>query len=140
VRTEGLTIGTIVPYIVIRNHCSDYTHSETDRSTGHAGHETSPQRRDAVLLTIALSFLVGLFGGNALPHFMRGITKERYPNSLGGSPVVNFVTGWAGLVITALLVHWARMDLHPLASFISVAVGLLLIGLFHSGPGAFGKP
>ena len=92
-----------------------------------------------MLLTIALSVLAGVFGGNAIPHFIRGITRERYPNSLGGSPVVNFLSGWAGLVITAVIVHWARMDLHPLAAFIGAACGLLAIGLFHAGPGAFGK-
>ncbi len=90
-------------------------------------------------LTIALSFLSGVFGGNARPHFIRGITREAYPNVIGGSPIVNLVTGWAGLVVTGLLVHWARMELHPVAAFIAVAIGLLLIGLFHAGPGAFGK-
>ncbi len=90
-------------------------------------------------LTIVFSFLAGLFGGNAIPHFITGITRERYPNVISNSPVINFVTGWAGLVITALLVRWARMGLHPLGAFIAAAVGLLLIGLFHAGPGAFGK-
>jgi hypothetical protein len=74
-------------------------------------------------ITIVFSFLAGILGGNALPHFIKGITREGYPNVLGGSPVVNLVAGWAGLVITALLAHWARMDLHPTAAFIAVAVG-----------------
>lgn len=88
-------------------------------------------------LTIALSFLAGLCGGNALPHFLRGITRKRYPNVVRSSPVVNFVGGWSGLVVTALLIHWARMALHPVAAFVAVAVGVLLSGLFHAGPGAF---
>ncbi|MBB4905611.1 hypothetical protein H4W32_000746 [Actinophytocola algeriensis] len=28
---------------------------------------------------------------------------------------------------------------HPVAAFASVSAGVLLIGLFHAGPGAFGR-
>ena len=47
---------------------------------------------------IILSFLGGVMGGNAFPHFVRGITKRRYPTRLGNGPVTNVVAGWAGLV------------------------------------------
>jgi hypothetical protein len=43
-------------------------------------------------------------GGNAIPHFVKRITKENYPTVFGNSPVPNLLAGWAGLVITALLV------------------------------------
>ena len=89
--------------------------------------------------TIFLSFLAGLIGGNAVPHFVKGITKENYPNVLGNSPVPNLVSGWAALVIAVLVVHWAQIEQYPLAAFIFVALGVLLIGLFHAGPGAFGR-
>lgn len=89
---------------------------------------------------IILSFLGGVMGGNAFPHFARGITKRRYPSGLGNGPVTNFVAGWAGLVIAALLFYWAHAGRHPGWSFGAAALGVLLIGLFHAGPGAFGRP
>jgi len=91
--------------------------------------------------TIFLSFLAGLLGGNAIPHFVKGITKEIYPNVLGNSPVPNLVSGWAAMVITAILIHWAQVEQDPLAAFIFVSLGVLLIGLFHAWHGAVGhKP
>jgi hypothetical protein len=51
---------------------------------------------------IILSFLGGVMGGNAFPHFARGITKKPYPNRLGNGPITNLVAGWAGLVLAAL--------------------------------------
>jgi hypothetical protein len=89
--------------------------------------------------TIVLSFLAGLLGGNALPHFLRGITKRRYPNLTGNGPIPNFVAGWAGLVLAALLGYWANPGEHPAPAFGFAAFGVLLIGLFHAGPGAFGR-
>ena len=89
--------------------------------------------------TIILSFLAGVMGGNAIPHFVKGITKENYPNVLGNSPVPNFLAGWAGLVLTALLVYWADVARNPGWSFVAGALGVLLIGLFHAWHGAFGR-
>ncbi|MFL6124385.1 hypothetical protein [Actinophytocola sp.] len=88
---------------------------------------------------ILLGFLGGLVGGNALPHFIRGITRQSYPNVLGSGPVTNLVGGWAALVVAALCLWWADLPSHPAAAFASVSVGVLLIGLFHAGPGAFGR-
>ena len=89
--------------------------------------------------TIILSFLAGIMGGNAIPHFVRGITKENYPNMLGNSPVPNFIAGWSALVITVLLVHGAQVEQYPLWAFVFGAFGVLLIGLFHARVGAFGR-
>jgi hypothetical protein len=89
--------------------------------------------------TIILSFQAGVMGGNAIPHFVKGITKETYPNVLGNSPVTNLVAGWAALVITAILAHLANVDLYPIRAFSSGALGVLLIGLFHAWHGAFGR-
>jgi hypothetical protein len=86
-----------------------------------------------------LSLLSGVLGGNALPHFVRGITRRRYPSALGNGPIPNFVAGWAGLVFAAILLFWAHVDRHPEAAFAAAAFGVLVIGLFHAGPGAFGR-
>ncbi len=92
-----------------------------------------------MLATIIWSFIAGLFGGNAFPHFVKGITHECYPNVFGGSPVSNFLAGWFGFLTTAGLVYLAHPGLHPLASFTAAAVGVLVMGLFHAGHGAFGR-
>lgn len=89
--------------------------------------------------TVVLSLLGGVLGGNALPHFVRGITRQHYPNVLGNGPVPNVVAGWIGLVLTALVLRWAAVDQHPVPALAAGAVGVLLIGLFHAGPGAFGR-
>jgi hypothetical protein len=89
---------------------------------------------------ILLGFLGGLLAGNAVPHFVRGITKRPYPTALGNGPVTNFVGGWAVAVLAALCLWWADLPSHPVAAFAAVSVGVLLIGLFHAGPGAFGRP
>ncbi|MBC6458237.1 hypothetical protein [Actinomadura sp. HBU206391] len=88
---------------------------------------------------IILGFLGGVVGGNAFPHFVHGITRKRYPNLTGNGPVPNLIGGWAGLVIAALLLYRAQGDRDPAWSFGSAALGVLLIGLFHAGPGAFGR-
>lgn len=89
--------------------------------------------------TVVLSLLAGVVGGNGLPHFLRGITRRRYPCALGNGPVANLLAGWTGLVLGALLLWWSRPGTHPAAAFAGAAVGVLLIGLFHAGPGAFGR-
>lgn len=89
---------------------------------------------------IVFSFLGGLMAANGFPHFASGITKKRYPCQLGNGPVPNFVAGWAALVVAALFFYLAHPGRHPGWSFGAAAVGALLIGLFHAGPGAFGRP
>lgn len=92
-----------------------------------------------MLVRIVLSFLAGVLGGNGLPHFIKGITHEAYPNVFGGSPVSNFLAGWIGLVVAVTLLYLAHPGSHPFASFAAVAVGVLAMGLFHAGHGAFGR-
>jgi hypothetical protein len=89
--------------------------------------------------TVGLSFLAGVLGANAVPHFVKGITKEAYPSVLGSSPVVNLIAGWAGLVLTALCVYWAHVGRYPGWALVFGAFGVLLMGLFHAWIGAFGR-
>jgi hypothetical protein len=42
--------------------------------------------------------------------------------------------------VAGLLFYLAHMARHPGWALGSAAVGALLIGLFHAGPGAFGRP
>ena len=43
--------------------------------------------------TTALALLGGVIAGNGLPHFLRGITRHRYPCAFGNGPIPNFVAG-----------------------------------------------
>jgi hypothetical protein len=94
-----------------------------------------------MLLAMLFAAFLGLFAGNAFPHFVAGITKKDYPSALGNGPVVNFTVGLLGLNISGLLAWWAwpTLTAFPLASALAASVGLLAIGLFHAGPGAFGR-
>lgn len=88
---------------------------------------------------ILLGLLGGVLAGNALPHFVRGITRRDYPCAFGNGPIPNLIAGWTGFVLAALVLWLADLPTHPLVAFLSVSVGVLLIGLFHAGPGAFGR-
>lgn len=92
-----------------------------------------------MLSTIILSFFSGCWFFNGFPHFVKGITRERYPTLFGNSPVINFIVGWAVIVTAPFLLHWAHPERHPVQAIVAGATGALLIGLFHAGPGAFGK-
>lgn len=89
---------------------------------------------------ILFGFLGGVMGANGYPHFTRGITRKRYPCGLGNGPVPNFLAGWTAFVIAGMLFYFAHVDRHPGWSLGPAAVGVLLMGLFHAGPGAFGRP
>ncbi len=73
-------------------------------------------------MDLLLWTLIGVLGGNAVPHFVKGITKERYPCVLGNGPVPNFVAGWLGFVLTLLLV---RLALNSRVSNLDLIAGLL---------------
>ncbi len=90
--------------------------------------------------SVVLSFLVGVLAGNGIPHFVRGITKERYPCMLGNSPVPNFLAGWIPFVLAGVLAQYIDLQHFHAATLIVGVIGLLLIGLFHAGVGAFGRP
>jgi len=92
-----------------------------------------------MIATIILAFLAALVGGNGIPHFVKGITKESYPMVFSNAPIPNLIVGWLSFIIASVLVYFAKISDFPLAAAIAAAVGLLLIGLFHAGPGAFGK-
>ena len=90
--------------------------------------------------TIVLSFLAGVRGGNGVPHLVRGITRRRYPSALGSGPVPHLVAGWFALSTTPLWLVWSPAGQHPVAAWVAGSLGVLAFGLFHAGPGAFGRP
>jgi hypothetical protein len=90
-------------------------------------------------MDLLLWLLIGILGGNAVPHLAKGITKESYPCALGNGPVPNFIGGWLSFVLALGL---ARLVLNSRVSdfdLIAGSIGFLLIGLFHASIGAFGR-
>lgn len=91
------------------------------------------------MIALLFGFLGGALAGNAVPHFVRGITRQRYPNIWGGGPIPNVIAGWGGLVLAAVLLHNAFHGPATAWTAAATALGVLLTGLFHAGPGAFGR-
>lgn len=87
--------------------------------------------------TIALSFLVGLMGTNALPHLIKGLVGEEFPNLLGNSPLRNALAGVTGILLTAFFALWADMPSHPWTAATSIAIGAYVMAVFHGLRGAF---
>lgn len=87
--------------------------------------------------TSALSLAVGLMGTNALPHLIKGLVGEEFPNLLGNSPLRNALAGVTGILLAALFALWADMPSHPWAAAVSIAVGAYAMAVFHGLRGAF---
>jgi hypothetical protein len=60
-----------------------------------------------------LAFLAGVLIANGAPHFVKGITKERFPSLLGSGPLVNLFGGWVMYVLAAVLFETAHVGGHP---------------------------
>lgn len=78
------------------------------------------------------SFLAGLFGANAVPHFVKGIVGKKHQTPFGkpSSAVINVVFGWANFVVAMLLLHFAHPRAHELRAFACLAVGILIMAVF----------
>src|SRR5262249_43227643 len=81
------------------------------------------RRMAAMWQSMALGFLAGVFFGNGIPHFVKGITKERYPCVFGGGPMPNLLAGWLSLGIAGLLTHWIDLQDRGLGASISARTG-----------------
>ncbi|CAG7653989.1 hypothetical protein ACFQI7_32080 [Paenibacillus allorhizosphaerae] len=92
-----------------------------------------------MIQSVLLSFLAGVSGANAIPHFVKGITKEPFPTPFGPSPVINLVSGWSMFVLSGFLGYGAHIGANLVPALASIAIGVLLMGLFHAWIGAFGK-
>lgn len=92
-----------------------------------------------MLPTALLSFAAGVLSGNGFPHFVNGITKERFRSVFGGAPAINFVVGWAGAILARLALYGAHIMRHPAMAAWPGAIGPVIAGMFHPGIGAFGR-
>ncbi|THV26524.1 hypothetical protein [Glycomyces paridis] len=92
-----------------------------------------------MIQAIGLGLLAGLMIGNGLPHFIKGVTGERYPTVFGSGPLVNLAAGWSGIGLGVLALVAADLPDAPLAGGAALALGVLLMGLFHARGLAWGR-
>jgi hypothetical protein len=82
-------------------------------------------------------FVSGLFLANGVPHFVRGISGQRFqspfasPRGVGeSSPLVNVLWGFANIVVGfALLRMFEPQGQEEVAGWIAVGAGVLLLGV-----------
>lgn len=84
-----------------------------------------------MLGVLIIGLIVGGLFANGLPHFVKGITGEKHATPFGkpSSATENVVWGWLNWAAAVLLWHVAPMRLHPRATFLSVAIGSLLVAI-----------
>ena len=87
--------------------------------------------------TILLSALAGLVGANAVPHFVKGMVGEQFPNVLGNDSLRNAVAGTLGLGLAVAIGYWAHLGAHAMAGVASVFAGVLVMAVFHGLGGAY---
>jgi hypothetical protein len=86
-----------------------------------------------MLLTVVFGLLAGFFAGDGLPYYAEGSARrDGNPSPFGKSPVVNVIIGWAAFVVAGVFGWLAQIPSHPVAGGISVAVGVLVVGLIHA--------
>ncbi|MFI2506282.1 hypothetical protein [Streptomyces sp. NPDC018972] len=84
-----------------------------------------------------LSALAGLMGANAVPHFVKGVTGEEFPNVWGNDPLRNAVAGTFGLALAGAFGYGAGLPAHPLAGALGLLTGALAMAVFHGLGGAY---
>jgi uncharacterized membrane protein len=90
-----------------------------------------------VRYTILLSALAGLMGANAVPHFVKGVVGEQFPNVWGNDSLHNAVAGTLGLALAVVIGYCADLRAHPIAALTSLFGGGLLMAVFHGLGGAY---
>jgi hypothetical protein len=89
-------------------------------------------------LRLLSCFVGGALLMNALPHLVSGVMGRKFPTPFAKPPgkglssaQVNMLWGFGNLVAAWLLLRWAgRIDLENTAQVVSLALGMLLLGLF----------
>ncbi len=77
------------------------------------------------------SFLAGIIGANGVPHFVKGISGEKFqtPFGMSSTAVANVVWGWLNFAVAGLLLYFGNVHQHLLRAFTLVSVGALAIAL-----------
>lgn len=76
-------------------------------------------------------------GANAVPHFVKGLVGEQFPNVWGNGALRNAVAGTAGLALAVAIGYCADLPTHAIAGITGLFVGVLLMAVFHGRGGAY---
>jgi hypothetical protein len=87
----------------------------------------------------AASFFAGAFLANVVPHFVHGISGNRFPTPFAyplgrglSSPTVNVVWSWINLVIGYLLFRAGKVSPENYAALIIFLAGIIAISTILS--------
>jgi hypothetical protein len=77
------------------------------------------------------SFLAGLFAADGVPHFIKGITGQKFQTPFGrsSSALVNVAWGWANFVVAGVLLHFAHPRAHEFRAASLFMLGFLIMAL-----------
>lgn len=87
--------------------------------------------------TILLSALAGLMGANAVPHFVKGMVGEQFPNVWGNDSLRNAVAGTLGFALAVTIGYWADLPAHAIGGIAGIFAGGLVMAVFHGLGGAY---
>lgn len=78
-----------------------------------------------------LSFLAGLVAAYGVPHFVKGVTGEKFPTPFGrqSSAIVNAAWGWFSLAAAILLLHFSHPWKHLYRASTLFAIAALLMAV-----------
>ena len=84
-------------------------------------------------------FLAGLFLANAVPHFVHGISGDRFPTPFSkphgkglSSSTVNVVWALFNIIIGYVLYHLSKTSAQNIFSLIVMFIGVACIAIFSS--------
>ena len=79
-------------------------------------------------------FFAGAFLANAVPHFVRGISGDRFPTPFAhppgrglSSPTVNVAWAWLNLVVGYVLFRAGKVSANNYATLIVLLAGIVFI-------------
>ena len=82
------------------------------------------------------AFFAGVFLSNTIPHFVKGITGDKFPTPFAkppgkglSSPVVNVVWGLFNLVVGYLLFRVSHLSQDNILSLITFFAGFVLMSI-----------
>ena len=90
-------------------------------------------------MSYVASFFAGVFLCNSVPHLMCGLKGEPFPTPFAkphgvgnSSPIVNFLWGFANVVIGTALMAWSPVTLTFSINSLVFLAGALAIGAYLS--------
>lgn len=79
-----------------------------------------------------LFIVAGIFAANGVPHFVKGITGEKFrtPFGVSSSAMINVVWGSVNFAVSAIILHYLAIDNHHvIRESVLFAAGAFVIAL-----------